>query len=106
MAAPPLEATPPALGTQLAWGNVNADGLLGDGAAGIAQVSREGEGLYLVSYSRRFRSIPAVSVTPVDANVGVFLTSLAEDTFICRTVRDGHHADAPFSFLAIGLVAD
>lgn len=93
------------MSAQLAWGNVNSDGILGDGSAGIAAVSRESEGLYLVSYSERFRSIPAVSVTPVAADVGVYLTALAEDTFVCRTVRDGHLVDAPFSFLAVGLGA-
>lgn len=91
------------MAAQFAWGNVNSNGALGDGSAGIASVSREGEGLYLVSYSRRFESIPAVSVTPVDANVGVFLTSLAEDTFICRTLRDGKLVDGAFSFFAVGL---
>lgn len=91
------------MSVQHVWGNVNANGVLGDGAHGIESVSRESEGLYLVTYDHRFVSAPAVSVTPVAADVGIFLTSLAEDTFICRTVRDGQHTDAPFSFIAVGL---
>lgn len=90
------------MAVQQAWGNVNSNGILGDGAGGIAEVRREGPGLYLVAYSQQFTSIPAVSVTPVSADVGVYLSTLAEDTFICRTFRDGESIDAAFSFIAIG----
>ena len=93
-------------------GNVNADGTLQSGAG--FNISKEGTGLYLISFLRPFLSEPAVVATPNYPGWNDFDSDGGETTVSCvvvaldrnrvkiKTSEGGTAADGNFSFIASG----